>query len=146
MTKATMKTRRTLAAFSLFGFAVAFCAVTACGSSQSCDNIGGIDEFATLELACPSTNIKSVEVSGPCNTGDAGEALSHYSDGPGALVVGSASAGVCRVELTFADGFTYATDVTFTSTTDSCGTRTISPTQSTFVVNNPASTCTDGGR
>jgi hypothetical protein len=56
--------------------------------------------------------------------------------------------GVCHVELNFATGFTYSTDVTFTSMTSvNCGTTAVyvGPTQVVFDVDNPSDTCGDAG-
>jgi hypothetical protein len=66
--------------------------------------------------------------------------------------INSPSAGVCHVELTFGTGFTYSADVTFTSepglTGPSCPwscPMTTYPKLGAFAVNNPSTTCVDGG-
>jgi hypothetical protein len=63
------------------------------------------------------------------------------------ISINSASAGVCHVELTFATGFTYSTAVTFESQSAPkppvCCPLLTAPTQSTFTVNNPSTTCVD---
>jgi hypothetical protein len=105
---------------------------------------------ARFDLSCGSTDLTSVVVAGPCVTGDASPTgYLSGSDGQHVLL-SSWSPGVCSVELMFATGFTYSAQVTFVSQTVgnpnrcSCQT-TISPTQSTFVVNNPSTTCVDAG-
>jgi hypothetical protein len=67
---------------------------------------------------------------------------------PQNLYVASSTAGTCHVELAFATGFAYSTDVVFTSTTTTggcCSGTGVNPTQSMFMVNNPSTTCVDGG-
>ena len=101
---------------------------------------------AIFELSCGATDLTSVVLSGPCATGDASP--SHYLDGGTSVIISSPSPGVCHVELTFATGFTYSADVTFVS--ESAGGACVcppntAPTQTTFVVNNPSTTCLDGG-
>lgn len=57
------------------------------------------------------------------------------------VTVYSSSAGSCHIELTFATGFTYSADVTFTSQTEGlcpgCAPY-IGPTSGPFTVNNPS--------
>jgi hypothetical protein len=69
-----------------------------------------------------------------------------------AVFVESQDAGVCHVELTFAAGFTYSTDVTFAWQPGGvCGGPQckcedyLAPTSGPFVVNNPSATCVDAG-
>jgi hypothetical protein len=100
---------------------------------------------ALVWLSCGATDLTDVSVSGPCATGDAGPSNEAVAQG---VNVSSPSPGVCHVELTFATGFTYATDVTFQSMTRvNCGTTEayIGPTQGVFDVNNPSTTCVDAG-
>jgi hypothetical protein len=106
---------------------------------------------AKFELSCGSTDLTSVVVAGPCATGDASPS-GYLSGSDGQYVLLSSwSPGVCSVALMFATGFTYSAEVTFVSQTEgndpnrcSCQT-TISPTQTTFTVNNPSTTCVDAG-
>ena len=83
--------------------------------------------------------------------------LSWYTGrGTEAMVsIGSRSPGVCAITLTFATGFTYSTNVTFTSQTlanlpgcPQCP-AFIGPADGPFRVDNPSDTCvkakTDGG-
>jgi hypothetical protein len=49
--------------------------------------------------------------------------------------------GTCHVSLTFATGFTYATDIVFVESAGPCGGNIVLPTQMSFEVNNPPSTC-----
>jgi hypothetical protein len=62
--------------------------------------------------------------------------------------VTSSIPGVCHVQLVFATGFTFTTDVTFASgTATACGTTVqyVGPSQVVFQVDNPVTTCLDGG-
>ncbi len=141
------KIRRLATAFGFVGVGVAFSGWTGC-VQQSCDNFDRVATPATFELACAPTDLTTVNVSGPCSGNNLlSDPANYYGNGEGGLgtlEVGSQVAGLCHVELTFASGFVYSTDVTFTGTSNSCGTGFISPTQSVFVVNNPRSTCVDG--
>jgi hypothetical protein len=101
--------------------------------------------FATFNLSCGATDLMSVAVSGSCVT---------VADLPSNLVfeqsiaIYSPTPGVCHVELTFATGFTYSTDVTFevnTAKQQGCCALFDAPTQTTFMVNNPSTTCVDPG-
>jgi hypothetical protein len=101
--------------------------------------------FATFNLSCSATDLTNVAVSGPCTA---------VADTPSNLVfeqsipIYSPSPGVCHVELTFATGFTYSTDVTFTSQSanpSACCPLLTAPTQTSFTVNNPSTTCVDAG-
>jgi hypothetical protein len=101
---------------------------------------------AIFDLSCGATDLTSVVLSGPCATGDASP--SNYLDGGSSVIISSPSPGVCHVELTFATGFTYSADVTFVS--EGAGgqcvcPRNTAPTQTTFTVNNPSTTCLDAG-
>ncbi|HTA88147.1 MAG TPA: hypothetical protein VK745_01175 [Polyangiaceae bacterium] len=113
-------------------------------SPVACSNIASVDVAVTFNLACAPNDLTTATVSGPC-AGSTGGDLTQYVKGRGQLVFVSPSEGVCHLKLTFASGFSYGADVTFTSMSDSCGRATVSPTQSTFAVDNPSSTCTDGG-
>jgi len=113
-------------------------------SPGACSNIGSVDAAVTFNLACVPNDLTAATVSGPC-AGNTGGDLTQYVKGRGQLMFVSPTEGVCHLELTFASGFSYGVDVTFTRASDSCGRSSVSPTQSTFAVDNPSSTCTDGG-
>jgi hypothetical protein len=101
----------------------------------------GADPFTSSAVA----DLTSIAVSGPCAGSDA--AVMNEAQAQ-AVYVSSPSPGVCHVELTFATGFTYTTDVTFESMTfTNCGTTAtfIGPTQTVFDVDNPSDTCGDAG-
>jgi len=132
------------AAIALVVALVGGCPTYACPGTETAN------QAAVFRLSCGPTDLVSVVLSGPCSVGDAGS--SSYLFGPenASLAVSSPSAGVCHVTLTFATGFTYAADVTFTlqSQNDPPGCPVwhyTTPTQPTFVVNNPGSTCVDAG-
>src|ERR1700677_752341 len=128
-----------------------------CGGTARCGAIPPpLQTSALLELTCGKTDLTSVTVSGPCAAGDAsppyelGDGVGVGDDVPlGAasqVSVTSQSPGVCHVQLVFSTGFTFATDVTFASQTQSsCGVTVqgVGPTQGEFQVNNPAATCLD---
>jgi hypothetical protein len=118
---------------------------TAC-SPDECNVFPAIPN-ATFELTCDSPDITSVAVSGPCEI-DAG--ASSYVSPRSIAIANSPTPGVCHVELTFATGFTYATDVTFEPQPfTQCGGGQVDyyvePTQSTFAVNTPPAPCGDAG-
>jgi hypothetical protein len=66
----------------------------------------------------------------------------------GTVFVEGQSPGVCHVQLTFATGFTYSTDVTFATQSGGvcggpqckCGDY-LAPTSGPFTVHNPSDTC-----
>jgi hypothetical protein len=116
-----------------------------CGTSGNC---GGCVEgaLATFNLSCSPNDLVSVLASGPCAMPDAGLAWYTGVGSEWSVGVGSPSPGECHVVLTFATGFTYSADVTFTSqTAESCKgcPPYIGPTSGPFTVNNPATTCLD---
>lgn len=149
MTQVLRKIRRVATTLSLFGVVAAFGTGTGCVQQQACDNISRVETPATFDLACAPSALTAVKVSGPCSSSNMSTDPAAYEGngevGPGKLEVGSQVAGLCHVDLTFASGFVYSTDVTFTGTSDGCGTGFITPTQSAFAVNGPGSTCSDGG-
>ena len=114
------------------------------GGAGACSSIASSDYAVTFNLACVPNDLTAATVSGPCAANPGGD-LTEYVKGRGQLSFVSPTDGVCHLVLTFASGFSYSADVTFTRTSDSCGRATVSPTQSSFMVDNPSSTCTDGG-
>lgn len=121
-------------------------------SQSSGDCPGGCagPAFVEFHLACNPSDLVGVNVSGVCLASDAGPA-GYFSGGQqSALYVDSLQAGTCHVQLLFATGYSYATDVQFTSQVNNvpsgcpCST-TIQPKQQTFQVDNPAATCPDAG-
>jgi hypothetical protein len=96
-----------------------------CLTATGCTDEAPAD--ALLFVSCPRepliapipADLTAVTLSGPCATNDAGaSALNDYLSSSGAFVwFGSPTPGVCHVELTFATGFTYSTDVEFASMT-----------------------------
>ncbi len=116
-----------------------------CGEGHACSNFETANQFAEFRLSCAPTDLTSMSVSGPCAGADASISDPTAS---ASLAISSPSPGVCRVTLTFATGFTYATDVTFVlqSDDDTCPVwHYTAPTQRTFTVNNPSTTCVDAG-
>jgi hypothetical protein len=65
------------------------------------------------------------------------------------VIVQPVAAGDCHIELVFATGFTFSTDVQFTTQSGGqpqCPCNTwLEPDQQTIAVNDPSSTCVDGG-
>jgi hypothetical protein len=84
------------------------------GECNSCHVGAG---FTTFKLACSANDITSVVAFDPCSLPDA--SLERYTAAD-VFVVGSPSPGVCYIKLTFATGFTYFADVTFTSQSGGC--------------------------
>jgi hypothetical protein len=103
---------------------------------------------ASLELACGPSDLASVTLSGSCAEGDSSQGS--YATSGDDVWIGNAdeTPGVCHVELTFATGFTYSTDITFATMPDTqppgCSPCPdyVGPTQSSFMVDNP---CADAG-
>jgi hypothetical protein len=103
-----------------------------------------------LVLACSPSDLVGVKVTGPCIAADAGPAGYFTGSERSVLYVNSVQAGTCTVQLVFATGYTYSTEVQFAQQSNNvpagcaCATS-IEPTQQTFHVENPASTCQDAG-
>jgi hypothetical protein len=137
-------------------------ALLACTSGHGdcggmCQSVTGV----TLDLSCAPAAVTKAVLTGPCapTVRDAAP-----SDGSGGSAFGFSCAtavktpfvdcsqvyfdasgpGVCHVELTFADGFTYSADVTYSTVPPYCGCPSISglvPSPATLTVNNPSATC-----
>jgi len=73
----------------------------------------GIWPLVMIALPCGTTTTPTMTLAGVC-AGTGGEQS-------GQLVFGANAAGSCNVELTYADGSTYATDVEFTGQWLACG-------------------------
>jgi len=125
---------------------VAFC--VGCSTDYGCPaNSCSAGVSPIFNMSCGPTDLTSVTLSGPCATGDASP--SNYVWGYHGMFLGieSSQPGVCHVELTFATGFTYSTDVTFALQPDptrpGCAPcpAFVGPTQGRFMVNNPSTTC-----
>ncbi|MGA2448860.1 MAG: hypothetical protein ABTD50_09310 [Polyangiaceae bacterium] len=129
-----------------FGLALLCLAATACKDDMDCDDVAYLRQPAVLELACTPTDLSSVQVSGPCATADGSTAPGDFVSGT-QVTISSDVAGDCQVTLTFATGYEYSTTITFTEETDGCGTSHVEPQANQVViwVENPASTCVDGG-
>ena len=120
--------------------------------SPACPLVCDDGEGAFFELSCAPTDLVSVTVTGPCATGDAGSTTygDRFYTSSWVWVTGSGP-GVCNVELAFASGFAYAVSVTFTVQSGDgppgcpgCPPY-VAPTQRKFTVENPSTTCLDGG-
>jgi hypothetical protein len=116
------------------------------GCTVEKDCPGGCIEvaFATFHLSCSPNDLTNVVATGPCSDPDA--SLEWYTGADSEWIVGVAaqSPGDCHIVLTFATGFTYAADVTFTSQNEGCGCPSyIGPVASTgpLTVDNPSDTC-----
>jgi hypothetical protein len=85
--------------------------------------------------------------SGPCSVPNtAGLAFQTPSTSESDVTVFSAGPGVCHIALTFATGFVYAADVTFTPITQGCACPSLfAATSGPFAVHNPSNTCLDAG-
>jgi hypothetical protein len=121
--------------------------VGGCSQGHACPGFETANQSAIFQLSCRPTDLVSAALSGPCSIGDA--SISNLAASP-SLAISSPSPGVCHVTLTFATGFTYSADVTFIAQNDGdtpgCPVwRYTAPTQRAFTVNNPSTTCVDGG-
>lgn len=92
--------------------------VSACGRTYDCPGNCPDGQPAIFDLSCGPTDLASVALSGPCFVADASP--SNYLFGPASksVAIRSPSPGTCHVVLTFATGFTYSADVTFTLQAD----------------------------
>lgn len=127
-----MRVAMTQSAVAAFLAGLCACAV--------CPDKPGSERSVVFKLACSPNDLTRVVATGPCANPDAG--LEWYTGATTKWIVSvpSPSPGVCHIELQFATGFTYATDVTFTSQSDGCGSF-IGPASTPYVVNNPPDTC-----
>jgi hypothetical protein len=94
-------------------------------------------QYATFNLSCPN-DLTSIVVTGSCANPDGGAGW--YVGKDGTVSVSSPSPGVCHIELIFATGFTYSTDVMFNSQEGECASSNV-PILGPFTVNNPSDTC-----
>ncbi len=108
-----------------------------CSHQDCCGGCVG-DSPAVLQLSCGTTDLQSVVATGPCAS---------YT-GDGFVSVQSRGPGTCHIDLRFATGFTYSTDVTFMSQPGGvCGGPQckcpdyVAATSGPFMVNNPSDTC-----
>ena len=128
-----------------------FLTIAGVGCSHSdCSTICTGNQTAGFDLSCAPTNLTSVALSGVCAIGDAGLSDDLINSASRSLYVSSPSPGVCHVALTFATGFIFSADVTFTLKTDpmpaGCGACSYTaPIQPDFMVDNPTATCVDAG-
>ncbi|HEX8795612.1 MAG TPA: hypothetical protein VF765_31900 [Polyangiaceae bacterium] len=108
------------------------------GNSSDCGGGCTTSAAATFHLACFPNDITSAAASSPCTVSDL-----TFATRAGMVDVLRPSPGTCHVVLTFATGFTYATDVTFASLNEGCGCPNyIGPAMGgPFTVNNPPDTC-----
>ena len=130
--------------------ALALLVIGAIGCNHyDCSNVCAENEPATFQLSCGLTTLTGVALSGACAI-DAGPSNDVVSSVRAAVYISSPSPGDCHVVLTFATGFAYAADLTFTVQTDpvpaGCGSCPYTvPNEATFTVSNPPATCVDEG-
>jgi hypothetical protein len=119
------------------------------GEQAACSGLCLTSVSASLTLACAPAALVSATLDGPC-AGDAsptgGFSCANRNDVPfvdcAQVEFGAGSPGDCQVELSFADGFSYSSTVTFTSVSQSCGCPPVAePTPSSLIVKNPQATC-----
>ncbi len=85
---------------------------SAFGSSENCHcPATGIWPLVVIEPTCPA--LPTVTLTGVCAGTEGTE--------DGEIVFGANNGGTCHVQLVFADGATYATDIEFTSEWLACG-------------------------
>lgn len=113
------------------------------GGSGQCPFVCPTLELVAFHLSCSPNDLSQVVVTGPCAMPDA--SLASYTDpyNEQLVSVGSPRPGTCHVELVFANGFVYATDVSFAFQNVGCGCASfVGPTSGGSVsVNNPSDTC-----
>jgi hypothetical protein len=113
------------------------------GCSSNC-NACATDAYVSLELSCGPSDLTAVQLTGPCPAvGDGG--VGEYVNGNMHRLVsfGATSPGTCHVTLVFATGYTFAADVTFSSTNPGCPgcAPVLTPSPPWIMVNNPSDTC-----
>jgi hypothetical protein len=116
----------------------------ACGADTPCSDLCTDAESATFHLSCNPNDLVSVVATGPCSNPDASLEWYTGAETEWDVAVTAQSPGECHIVLTFATGFTYSTDVTFTSQNQGCGCPSfLGPVPGTgaITVNNPADTC-----
>ena len=141
MTKRRLKPRNLAAVLTFLGVA-AICAGDVACSAPCGSPADGPFPLVVFYLDCSVSDFPSVTLSGSCAGGSA------IRNGDDSITISGDMPGVCHVKMTFVGGFIYSADVAFKSmgSPDSCGNGvSLVPTQSVFEVNNPSSTCVDGG-
>jgi hypothetical protein len=97
--------------------ASAFATGAACGIFGNTENcncpLGTVWPSVVVNLPCGTTQLPTMNLSGVC-AGQGGEQS-------GKLVFGAKEPGTCHVELVYADGSSFSTDVTFTGEWLACG-------------------------
>jgi hypothetical protein len=89
--------------------------VAACTQGNGAGNIcncGTGNDGVSFQLACTPASPPVVTITGPCVIGPSG---------PGTIAVSGNVVGTCHVEMTFASGGTFSTDLTITSEWLACG-------------------------
>ncbi len=126
-----------------------------CSHTYPCPDSCAESVGARFVLSCRPAEPPQVMASGACSGADA-TASESLANPVGSWVqiagdsvnVFSPAAGACSVMLTFATGFTYSQDVTFTSESTplppgcECWQHTV-PATASFAVDNPPETCAD---
>ena len=118
---------------------------TGCDCSQGtyagngCLDPGGRVE---LDLACGPSDLTTVNTSGACSEGS--QPAWKYLGGANSVSVPTEEPGDCHIELVFASGYTFATDIQFVSAKQPCS--SCSPhfdpaSDQPVAVPNPGSTC-----
>jgi hypothetical protein len=117
--------------------------VVACSASTPCSAGCTAASSATFLMSCNPNDLVAITTNGPCTNSDAGLSWYTGAETKWAAAVFAASPGTCHVVLTFATGFTYSADVTFTEQSQSCGCPSyVGPNgPGGFQVNNPPDTC-----
>ena len=138
--------RTVLLSFSVL-IALTCVMASGCHSSTACPGSSCLQEVAaSVALPCLGAGLASVNLSGTCDFGDAGNDPAVYVDRSGHIVLGSPVPCTCHVELTFVNGYRYGADIDFvsvTAPTDSCGSCPpyVAPTQTDFTVDEPDAGC-----
>ena len=164
-------TKATLAMAQLLrldlGLAMCLIALASCSTTNSPGGCpGSCTETRTVQvsLACATATVTNVQLTGPC--APESDASLYKGFAPDASVRGqtlglscasvdrvpfsecqdvfftTAGPGECHLALTFANGFTFASDVTWESEVQNCGCPALLvPSQPVVHVDNPESTC-----
>jgi hypothetical protein len=138
-----------LARFAAAALTLSVLVAGGCGWHEDCPSGCREGDPIVLDISCGGTDLTSVVLSGPCNIDNA-SAPDLYLGGSHQqyVYVQPNVAGTCHIELTFATGFTFSTDVHVTNQSDGdsqCSCQYQEPDPQTIAVNNPSTTCVDGG-
>ena len=88
--------------------------VTACAAQVPCGGCVLTSANAVISVPCPAGVIAATST-GPCTAPATHDAYSNFAPTPETLYVLGTGTGTCHVQITFADGYVYTSDIQFVS-------------------------------